>query len=176
MAKPISKIYLYALNTLGILILTCHFNIANGQSILMSSMGILPGTTNNASAIMFKSNNNCIDVQTGLTLFNRSTGSGEFDINCIVAQQFNILGMKLFPNPVVSNAKLKLNNLPGSSQDFTVSVWDNQGKLISNTKKVTPRHHDLSSLLGVLWIFFGPQMIIWNCNCCCANRCWPSLF
>ena len=135
MAKPISKIYLYALNTLGILILTCHFNIANGQSILMSSMGILPGTTNNASAIMFKSNNNCIDVQTGLTLFNRSNGSGEFDINCIVAQQFNMLGMKLFPNPVVSNAKLKLNNLPGSSQDFTVSVWDNQGKLISNTKE-----------------------------------------
>jgi hypothetical protein len=137
MANIISKIYLYALITLGILILTCHFNFANSQSILMSSMGMLPGTTNNASAIMFKSNTNCIDVQSGLTIFNRSNGSGEFDINCIVAQQFNMLGMKLFPNPVVSNAKLKLNNLPGSSQDFTVSVWDNQGKLISNTKETS---------------------------------------
>ena len=137
MANFISKIYFYALNTLGILILTCHFNIANGQSILMSSMGILPGTTHNASAIMFKSNTNCIDVQSGLTIFNRSNGSGEFDINCIVAQQFNILGMKLFPNPVTTNAKLRLTNSPSLNQDFKLTVWDNQGNLILQTKETS---------------------------------------
>ena len=146
MAKPKSKIYLFVLNTLGILILTCHFNIANGQSILISSMGILPGTTNNASAIMFKSNNNCIDVQSGLTLFNRSNGVGEFNINCSIAQQFNVLGMKLFPNPVTTDAKLRLTNSPSVNQDFKLTVWDNQGNLILQTKESSTQLYQGSTI------------------------------
>ena len=135
MTFPFSKTYRYVFATLCSFV----FIVGNvkGQSILMSSMGMLPGTTNNASAIMFKSNTTCIDVQSGLTIFNQSRSMGEFNINCIVAQQFNVLGMKLFPNPVVSNARLKLNNLPSINQVFNVSVWDNQGNLISNTRETS---------------------------------------
>jgi len=135
MTYPFSKTYRYVFAILCSLV----FVIGNvkGQSILMSSMGMLPSTTNNASAIMFKSNASCIDVQSGLTLFNNSTRLGEFNINCNVAQQFNVLGMKLFPNPVISNSKLRLNNLPNLSQDFKLSVWDNQGNLILQTKETS---------------------------------------
>jgi hypothetical protein len=135
MAHTFSKTYLYALTTLCSLL----FIVINvkGQSILMSSMGMLPSTTNNAASVIFKSNANCIEVQSGLTLFNISTRNGEFNINCTVAQQFNVLGMKLFPNPVTTNAKLRLTNSPSLNQDFKLTIWDNQGNLILQAKETS---------------------------------------
>ena len=142
MNHSFSKIYQYVLATL-FSILVCN---VKGQSILMSSMGMLPGTTNNAASIIFKSNTICIDVQSGLTLFNNSNRLGEFNINCLVAQQFNVLGMKMFPNPVTTNAKLRLINMPINNQDFKLTVWDNQGNLILQTKETSAQLYQGSTL------------------------------
>lgn len=144
MNHSFSKTYLFILTTLcSLLFIVCN---VKGQSILMSSMGMLHGTTNNAASIMFKSNTTCIDVQSGITLFNNSKRLGEFNINCIVAQQFNVLGMKLFPNPVTTNAKLRLINSPTNNQDFKMTVWDNQGNLILQTKETSAQLFQGSTL------------------------------
>ena len=144
MTYPFSKTYQYILITLcGFLFIVSS---VKGQGILMSSMGMFSGTTNNAASIMFSSNSNCIDVQSGLTLFNNITNLGEFNINCKVAQQFNVLGMKLFPNPVITNAKLRLSNSPGVYQDFKLTIWDNQGNLILQTKETSTQLYQGSAI------------------------------
>lgn len=144
MNYPFSKTYQYVLATFCSLLFIV--SSVKGQSILMSSMGMLPGTTNNAASIMFKSNTTCIDVQTGISLFNNSTRLGEFNINCTLAHQFNVLGMKLFPNPVTTNAKLRLTNSPSVNQEFKLKVWDNQGNLILQTKETSAQLYQGSTL------------------------------
>ncbi len=111
------------------------FTSLKAQGFIISSMGYMAGTSNIASPINFKSTATCIDVQTGIAVFNSSPAFGEFAINCKIGQVFNSLGLKLFPNPVTSNAILKFTNTPLLTQVYKLSIWDAQGELISTSKE-----------------------------------------
>jgi hypothetical protein len=50
-----------------------------------------------------------------------------------VDTKFNVLGIKLFPNPVSDNSKVKFVNSPPLNDQFTISVWSTEGvKLITS--------------------------------------------
>jgi len=114
---------------------TMLFNKADAQSFLMSSVGMMSNTSSNATAVNFKSNATCIDVQSGIAVFSGTRGFGEFAVNCAIAQEFNTLGIKLFPNPARTTTKAKFINTPPLTETFSVSIWNTEGAMISTRKE-----------------------------------------
>jgi hypothetical protein len=102
---------------------------------VMSSVGSYPGTASNGLAIQFNSIAKCIDVQTGIAVFNGARGNGQFAINCEVTIKFNSLGIKMFPNPVNNATKVKLNNTPPLNEVFNLTIWTTEGILIRTHKE-----------------------------------------
>jgi hypothetical protein len=101
----------------------------------MSSVGIIGNTNSNATAISFKSIANCLDVQTGIAVLNGSRANGQFVTNCDVNVKFNTLGIKLYPNPVLSTTKVKFINTPPLTENFNVSVWTMEGGILFSRKE-----------------------------------------
>ena len=108
---------------------------AQGGIFIMSSVGVLPGTASNGLAIHFNSIADCIDVKTGLAVFNGVRGNGQFAINCEVSLKINSLGIKLYPNPVNTTTKVKFVNTPPLTETFNLSVWTTEGALLSTRKE-----------------------------------------
>lgn len=125
----LKTIFFIALLSLG------SMTALKGQNFMMSSVNMMPGTSSNATAMNFKSSATCIDVQSGIAVFSGARNSGEFAINCTITQVFNTLGLKLFPNPVVSKTKVKFTNTPPLTETFIVSVWNTDGVMISSKKE-----------------------------------------
>jgi hypothetical protein len=101
----------------------------------MSSVGIIGNTNSNATAISFKSVANCLDVQSGIAVLNGTRSNGQFVTNCDVNVKFNTLGIKLFPNPVISSTKIKFINTPPLNENFNVSVWTMEGGIVFSRKE-----------------------------------------
>ena len=104
-----------------------YINNCNAQQLIISSMGILNNTTNLSTAMNFKSNANCIDVQSGIANYTYKKTNGEFAINCNVDKKFNTLGLKLFPNPVSTTTKIKFINTPPLNEDFKLTICNSEG-------------------------------------------------
>lgn len=100
-------------------------------SFIMSSVGGIQNMTNNSMAINFTSNANCFNVQNGAAVVTSERSIGLFSINCEVSTKFNSLGIKLFPNPVGANTKVKFINTPPLNDQFVITVWSNQGEKLS---------------------------------------------
>jgi len=113
----------------------CSVQTNYAQQLTMSSIGILENTSSLSAAINFKSNANCIEVQSGIAVFNGFKGYGEFIVNCSVKQQFNILGVKIFPNPVITSSKIKFTNTPSLTTNFSITIWNTEGELIKSRKE-----------------------------------------
>ena len=56
-------------------------------------------------------------------------------MNCEVTMKINSLGVRLFPNPVNHNTKIKLNNTPPLTETFSLSIWTTEGALIRSQKE-----------------------------------------
>jgi len=103
-------------------------------AFIMSSVGGLNNMSNNSMAITFSSNATCLNVQNGTAVLTGDRGTGSFAVNCEVNTIFNSLGIKLFPNPVGANTKVKFINTPPLADQFTISVWNAEGFQITNSK------------------------------------------
>lgn len=109
---------------------------AQNAQFVMSSVGSFPNSANSMMAINFKSIASCLDVQTGIAVLKGERGNGEFAYTCEVSMKFNSLGIKLFPNPVNTFTKIKLQNTPPLTEVFNLSIWSTDGVLLM-TKKET---------------------------------------
>jgi Secretion system C-terminal sorting domain len=96
----------------------------NAQTVpfTMSSVGEFPETPSVSAAIQFTSSNSCIDVQTGVAVLEGERGTGLFAINCELPSNINTLGINVYPNPSVSQAKIKFIHTPPLTETFNVSV------------------------------------------------------
>ena len=103
-------------------------------AFIMSSVGGLQNMSNNSMAITFSSSATCINVQNGTAVLTGDRGTGNFAINCEVNTKMNTLGIKLYPNPVGANTKVKFINTPPLADQFTISVWNSEGFKINITK------------------------------------------
>ncbi len=121
----------------SLIVFLLFLQFANAQMgiFMMSSVGTLPGTASNGLAIQFNSNAACIDVQSGVAVLNGTRGNGLFAINCEVTMKFNSLGIKMFPNPVNNNTKVKLNNTPPLTETFNLTIWTTEGMLVRTQKE-----------------------------------------
>lgn len=121
-----------------IAILVCMFAYTASyaqQRVVVSSIGNFPGTTSSISAIQFKSISTCIDVQSGMAVLTGKRATGDFAINCEVSLKYNSLGVRMFPNPVQAQAKVKATNTPPLNETFNLTVWSSDGVLINSRKE-----------------------------------------
>jgi hypothetical protein len=121
--------------TLFIIIGMLVSSITNAQQFMMSSVGILSGSSSNATSINFKSNATCIDVQSGIAVYKGTRSFGDFAVDCAITQQFNSLGIKLFPNPVRTSTKVKFINTPPLTETFSLSIWSTEGAMLFSKKE-----------------------------------------
>lgn len=105
------------------------------QGVVVSSIGNFAGTTSSISAIQFKSISTCIDVQSGMAVLTGKRAAGDFAINCEVSLKYNSLGVRMFPNPVQAQAKVKATNTPPLNETFNLTVWSADGVLLSTRKE-----------------------------------------
>jgi hypothetical protein len=103
-------------------------------AFIMSSVGGLNNMSNNSMAVTFSSSATCLNVQNGTAVLTGDRGTGNFAINCEVKSKYNTLGIKLYPNPVVSITKIKFINTPPLNDQFNISIWGADGFRITSGK------------------------------------------
>ena len=103
-------------------------------AVIMSSVGGLNNMSNNSMAVTFSSSATCLNVQNGTAVLTGDRGTGNFAINCEVKSKYNTLGIKLYPNPVVSITKIKFINTPPLNDQFNISIWGADGFRITSGK------------------------------------------
>jgi len=107
----------------------------NAPAFIMSSMGSMAGSSNTGMAIQFNSTATCLNVQNGIAVLSGERGNGQFAISCEVSLKINSLGVKIYPNPVSTNARVKFLNTPPLTDIFNLSIWSSDGILISTRKE-----------------------------------------
>ena len=107
---------------------------ATNGAFIMSSVGVIQNMSNNSMAVTFNSTATCLNVQNGTAVLTGDRGTGSFAVNCEVNTKFNTLGIKLFPNPVTANTKVKFINTPPLTDQFVISVWSTEGFKITSGK------------------------------------------
>lgn len=118
-----------------VFVVTCLHTSVHAQNFMMSSVGMLTGSSSNSIAVNFKSNNNCIDVQSGIVAYIGAKSFGNFIVDCEIKKHFNCLGLKLYPNPARNSTTLKFIHPPTFSETFNISVWDTEGAMIFSRKE-----------------------------------------
>ena len=133
-----SKITLYATThikyiwVLALLIFTTQIiHAQTNPAFIMSSMGNMEGSSNTGMAIQFNSIATCLNVQNGIAVLSGERGNGQFAISCEVSLKINSLGVKIYPNPVSANTRVKFLNTPPLADIFNLSIWSSDGILIS---------------------------------------------
>ena len=101
----------------------------------VSSIGSIGGSAANISAINFNSISTCIDVKSGIVVLTGKRANGEFTLNCEVSMQYNTLGVKMFPNPVQNQTKVKATNTPPLNEKFNLTIINANGAIISSRKE-----------------------------------------
>ena len=126
------------LNILFYFIAFFYLNEVKAQELtspfILSSVGPILNMSNNSMALTFNSNATCLNMQNGTAVFVGNRGLGLFAFNCDVNTKYNTLGIKLFPNPVAANTKIKFINIPPLEEVFAISIWNAEGFKLSSSK------------------------------------------
>lgn len=102
----------------------------------VSSIGSIGGSVANVSAINFNSIATCIDIKSGITVLTGKRATGQFAINCEVSMQYNSLGVKMFPNPVLTQTKVIATNTPPFKEIFNLTIISSNGVILSTRKEL----------------------------------------
>lgn len=120
------------------LLLFTSIQKVNSQNLngafIMSSVGSIPNLSNNSMAVNFTSTASCFRIQNGAAVLIAPRGKRKFTNYCIENIKNNKLGIKMFPNPVVNEAQLKLSKLPPVEEVFNWSIWTTEGMKITGEK------------------------------------------
>lgn len=119
----------------SVIVLIAYANSSISQNFIISGMSSFSGISSNATTLNFNSKTSCIDVQSGIAVLTNTINYGEFVVNCSENQQFNQLGLRLFPNPVISNTKIRFINTPPLNELFKLSIWDIHGRLLMSRRE-----------------------------------------
>ena len=103
-------------------------------TFIMSSVGGIENASNNSMAVTFNSSAICLNVQNGTAVLTGDRGTGNFAINCEVNAVFNSLGIKLYPNPVGANTKVKFMKAPPLNDQFSITIWNAEGQQVGTAK------------------------------------------
>ena len=103
-------------------------------AFIMSSVGSIPNMSNNSMAVNFKSSAICLQVQNGTAVLMAERGNGKFISSCLDNLKINTLGIRMYPNPVVSTTQVKLTKQPPADEMFNWSIWSAEGLKITGEK------------------------------------------
>lgn len=99
--------------------------VGNSSSPVLYALG---------SPLFFKSATTCFEVQGGLVALIGKRENGFFEMHCRTEQQFNQLGLSLYPNPVVNKTTVKVANTAPSNEFFSISIISSDGHYMQNIK------------------------------------------
>lgn len=105
-----------------------------GGAFIMSSVSVLQNMSNNSMAISFSSSATCLNIQNGTAVIIGERRNGAFAINCEAITKINTLGIKLYPNPVSIQTKIKFVQTPPLTEQFSITVWNADGFKMSTAK------------------------------------------
>lgn len=132
----VSRNVLFYVTTL--LLLLTAFRSVHSQTVpgafIMSSVGSIPNMSNNSMAVNYTSNAICFNIQNGAAILIAERGKGKFTNYCIGNVRMNSLGVRMYPNPVVTKAQFKLAKLPPVDEVFNWSIWTSEGLKIAGEK------------------------------------------
>ena len=103
-------------------------------AFIMSSVGFIPNFSNNSMSLNYASTSNCFNVQNGIAVLTGERGIGLFTNNCVLDTKFNTLGIRLFPNPVITTTMVKFINTPPLNDEFLISIWTLDGIKLGSSK------------------------------------------
>ena len=133
---PYATTHIKYIWVLALLIFTTQIiHAQTNPAFIMSSMGNMEGSSNTGMAIQFNSIATCLNVQNGIAVLSGERGNGQFAMSCEVSLKINSLGVKLYPNPVSANTRVKFLNTPPLADIFNLSIWSSDGILISTRKE-----------------------------------------
>jgi hypothetical protein len=119
----------------SLLLAQSNFSTDKSPLFIMNSIGSIGNIISQSPTIYFKSITSCIDVRNGIELYSGVRANGQFTIKCEVAQSFNSLGIRLYPNPAINNTKLQVDNTPPNDEIFSLRIWTVDGQLLSTRKE-----------------------------------------
>lgn len=79
-----------------------------------------------------KFNNNCIKIQSGLTVFNLIKSGVSFTFPCVETREYIKLQLVVFPNPTLGDFVLKSNLHNNLQRNCSIKIIDGLGRIILN--------------------------------------------
>lgn len=121
-----------------ILVVSCFFNVCIAQSLSFSRVGSIGGFSDRgyvaSLAICFNKATECVKLNTGVSLFGAALGQREFFISCKTFSAEEPLDFNLFPNPVVSYARVVATGITVSLSQVSLSIVDASGRVLWREK------------------------------------------
>ena len=121
-----------------ILVVSCIFNACIAQSLSFSRVGSIGGFFDGgyvaSLAISFNKATECVKLNTGVSLFGTALGQREFIVSCKPNAADVLLDFKLFPNPVVTYARLVATGISASFNQVNLSIIDASGRVLWREK------------------------------------------
>lgn len=97
----------------------------------IGAIDVLPtGELASSNALSFNKSADCVQLNTGLSIYIGVKGTKEFEINCIGSPANNLIELKLFPNPTQLESKLKSSALLSNSPLLELTVIDALGRTV----------------------------------------------
>jgi hypothetical protein len=97
----------------------------------ISAIDLFPsGEIVSSDAISFNKSADCVQINTGLSIYIGVKGVKEFEINCIGNPANNLIELKLFPNPTQLQSTIKSSALLSNSPLLELTVIDALGRTV----------------------------------------------
>jgi hypothetical protein len=123
-----------------LLIFACSIN-SFGQTNPTFSVGTIDMLSNGeratGSALSFNKSTECIQLNTGLDVYQGINGIKEFDLTCKTNNSNIKVQFNLFPNPLVDYTRLQSSVLINTNQLLQLTVIDASGRVVLK-KQINP--------------------------------------
>lgn len=121
-----------------ILVVSCIFSNCIAQSLSYSRVGSIGGFSDQgyvaSLAICFNKASECVKLNTGVSLFGSTLGQRDFVVSCTKNSADENLEFNLFPNPIITYARLVATGISVSLNQVNLSVVDASGRVLWREK------------------------------------------
>lgn len=121
-----------------ILVVSCIFKTCFAQPISFSRVGSIGSFSDGGYvaclAVSFNTASECVKLNTGVSLFGATLGQREFIVSCKTNAANEPFDFALFPNPVVTYARLVARGNSSMFNRVNLSIVDASGRILWREK------------------------------------------
>jgi hypothetical protein len=109
--------------------------IVRAQHFILSTVSPFPNLTAVSNPINFRSNDACIDIQSGISVVIGAKNQGEFISNCDFPIKLDKINLRVFPNPGNEITYLRVDENIPQMIIFQISIYTITGMQVYQTFK-----------------------------------------